>query len=267
MKTARRARPGRIAVAALCLLFAAEVARTLTTPRVGNLAAWYVAFFAPFIILFMAVLWHPDLPPRVLHLYLLLQCALTGVLLALNPEIDFVTSLFDALAYQVALIFVGRTRWTWVAVLALSSPLSLMILLGPVRGLALGLSGMAFAIILPALVAVNEELEQARAGSQALLAELEETHRQLETYAGQVQELAAIQERGRLACELHDSVSQTLFSIILNTRSAQILLEREPARLPPQLELLQGLALNALAEMRGLIARLRPSGASNQQTE
>ncbi len=92
-----------------------------------------------------------------------------------------------------------------------------------------------------------------------MLVELQETHRQLESYAGHVQELAAIQERERLARELHDSVSQTLFSIIFNTRSAQMMLEREPARLKPQLELLQRLTQNALAEMRGLIAKLRPA--------
>ncbi len=152
------ARPGRVAVAALCLLFAAEVARTLTSPRVGDLAAWYVALFAPFIILFMLVLWHPDLPPLVLHLYLVLQCALTWVLLSLNPEIDFVTTLFNALAAQVALVFTGRTRWTWVAILALSGPIALMIFLGPIRGLALGISAMAFGIAIPAIVAFNEEL-------------------------------------------------------------------------------------------------------------
>ncbi len=251
-------KPGRVAVAAICLLFAAEVARTLTTPRVGELGAWYVALFAPFFILFMLVLWHPNLPPLVLHLYFIQQCALTWVLLSLNPEIDFITTLFNGLSYQVALVFIGRARWAWVTLLAFMVPGSLMILLDPVRGLALGLPAMAFAIVLPALVAANAELEKARAESQALLAELSETHRQLEAYAGQVEELAAIQERDRLARELHDSVSQTLFSITLNTRATQLLLERDPARIKPQLEQLQALTQNALAEMRGLIAKLRP---------
>ncbi len=260
MKKQKPQKPGRIAIAALCLLSAAEVARTLTTPRVGDLAAWYAALFAPFFILFILVLWHPDLPPVVRHLYLILQCALFWALLSLNPDIDFVTALLDMLAYQVALLFTGRTRWLWVGLLALLAPVSLMILIEPIRGLLLGLTPMAFAIALPALVAVNEELERARAESEALLAELQETRRQLETYAGQAEELATLEERNRLARELHDSVSQTLFSIILNARSAQMLLERDPTRLKPQLERLQALAQNALTEMRGLIARLRPTG-------
>jgi signal transduction histidine kinase len=91
-----------------------------------------------------------------------------------------------------------------------------------------------------------------------LLNELQETHRQLEAQAGQVEELAAMQERNRLARELHDSVSQTMFSIVLNIRSTQILLEREPDRVRPQLEQLQELTSRALSQMRTLISQWRP---------
>jgi signal transduction histidine kinase len=49
-----------------------------------------------------------------------------------------------------------------------------------------------------------------------------------------------------------------VFSISLHTRAAQIMLERNPDQLRPQLELLQTLAQSALGEMRGLIAHLRP---------
>jgi signal transduction histidine kinase len=91
-----------------------------------------------------------------------------------------------------------------------------------------------------------------------LLNELQETHRQLEAQAGQVEELAAMQERNRLARELHDSVSQTMFSIVLNIRSTQIRLEREPAGVRPQLEQLQELSSRALSQMRALISQWRP---------
>ncbi len=259
MNTYRKYRPGRIAAAVMCLLFIAEIARTLTSPHVGNLAAWYLALFAPFILLFVVVLWRPDLPDLVLHLYFALQCTLIFALLSLNPEIDFLCALFNMLSYQAALVFTGRTRWLWAGILTLFVPGSLMLFLPPLRDLALGLSTMAFAIVLPAYIVVNEELEKARAESQALIGELQERHKQLQVYAGQVEELAALEERERLARALHDSVSQTIFSIILNTRSAQILLERDPARVRSQLEQLRMLTQNALVEMRGLIAKLRPA--------
>ncbi|OGO40580.1 MAG: hypothetical protein A2Z04_07205 [Chloroflexi bacterium RBG_16_57_9] len=133
-----------------------------------------------------------------------------------------------------------------------------MFYLEPVRGLALGLLPAAVGIVLAAFVAVNAEIETARTQSEALLGEVQARQRQLQAYAGQVEELAALEERNRLARELHDSVSQTMFSIILHSRSTQILLERNPARVKPQLEQLQALTQQALAEMRSLIAQLRP---------
>jgi hypothetical protein len=49
-----------------------------------------------------------------------------------------------------------------------------------------------------------------------------------------------------------------MFSISLHSRATRILLERDPQRLRAQLEQLQSLTQNALAEMRSLIANLRP---------
>jgi signal transduction histidine kinase len=116
----------------------------------------------------------------------------------------------------------------------------------------------AVAIVFPAYVSVMQELDLSQRSRKALLAELQEANRHLVEYAGQVKELSAIQERNRLARELHDSVSQTLFSVNLQSRAARILLERDPARLRPQLEQLQELTRSALQQMRGLIAELRP---------
>jgi signal transduction histidine kinase len=57
---------------------------------------------------------------------------------------------------------------------------------------------------------------------------------------------------------LHDSVSQLVFSISLTARSAQLLLESDPERLPEQFDRLQALISEALAQLRSLITRLRP---------
>jgi two-component system NarL family sensor kinase len=90
-----------------------------------------------------------------------------------------------------------------------------------------------------------------------MLGKLEETHQQLQIYTTQVDELTIAEERQRLARDLHDSVSQTMFSILLNTEAAQILADQDPPRVQPQVELLHELTQNALAEMRGLIYQLR----------
>ena len=68
-----------------------------------------------------------------------------------------------------------------------------------------------------------------------------------------------MQERNRLARELHDTVSQLIFSINLTTRSAQLLLKKEPARVADQLNRLQEMTADALAQLRSLISQLRPT--------
>ena len=67
-----------------------------------------------------------------------------------------------------------------------------------------------------------------------------------------------MQERNRLARELHDTVSQLIFSINLTTRSAQLLLKKDPARVPDQLKRLQEMTTDALSQLRSLITKLRP---------
>jgi signal transduction histidine kinase len=80
----------------------------------------------------------------------------------------------------------------------------------------------------------------------------------------QAQEIAAFEERNRLARELHDSVSQALYGIALGTRTARILLDRDPTRLAEPLDYVMSLAEAGLTEMRALIFELRPESLENE---
>src|SRR5437870_3027593 len=72
-------------------------------------------------------------------------------------------------------------------------------------------------------------------------------------------ELSVVEERTRLARELHDSVSQTLFSISLVAEAAATLVHRDAAKAKTQLEGLREMARAATQEMRSLIFELRPA--------
>jgi PAS domain S-box-containing protein len=78
----------------------------------------------------------------------------------------------------------------------------------------------------------------------------------------QARQWAATEERARLARELHDSVTQALFSMTLHARTTHMHLEREG--IDPQSPLalsvrqLSDLTQGALAEMRALLFELRP---------
>lgn len=74
----------------------------------------------------------------------------------------------------------------------------------------------------------------------------------------QAQSYAALQERNRLARELHDSVSQALYGITLGTQTARARLDTNPDKLDEPLDYILSLAEAALAEMRALIFELRP---------
>jgi signal transduction histidine kinase len=72
--------------------------------------------------------------------------------------------------------------------------------------------------------------------------------------------LAVVEERNRLARELHDSVTQALFSITLTIEAARLLLRRDLDATERQLVALGERAQEALSEMRALIHSLRPAG-------
>jgi signal transduction histidine kinase len=254
--------PGRVVVIALYLYYAATVSRTLVWFLDGHQDLrqfpWVMSLELAFLVLYTLTLWRPFLPGLVLHLYFLVQSCLVLSVLILVPDLDFATGLFLMLSCQIALNTHGRIRQGWIFGLVVLTGGPVLSFDNPLRNLALQLSTMAGIIVLAAYIAAMQEEEAARAQSSAILAELQDTHQKLQVYASQAKDLAAIEERNRLARELHDSVSQTLFSIILNVRASQLLMERDPSRLRPQLETLQGLTQSALGEMRRVIAQLRP---------
>ncbi len=85
----------------------------------------------------------------------------------------------------------------------------------------------------------------------------------------QAQSLAALEERQKLARELHDSVSQALYGIALGTRTARTLVSRAEGQplqqaLNEPLDYILSLAEAGLAEMRALIFELRPESLESE---
>jgi signal transduction histidine kinase len=81
----------------------------------------------------------------------------------------------------------------------------------------------------------------------------------------QAQELATVEERARVARELHDSVSQRLFSMVYEARAAALRTEPGPAR--EALEGLERAAGAALTEMRALVYSVRPKSLERDGLE
>ncbi len=79
----------------------------------------------------------------------------------------------------------------------------------------------------------------------------------------QSQGLAAVEERQRLARELHDSVSQTLFTSRNMAESALRRWDKDPVRARQLTEEVHQLTITALAEMRILLLELRPASLTH----
>jgi signal transduction histidine kinase/PAS domain-containing protein len=75
----------------------------------------------------------------------------------------------------------------------------------------------------------------------------------------EARQVAALEERQHLARELHDSVTQSLFTVTLMAEAAQAMVERDPSRVNTYLDRLKSTAGTALNEMRALLAQLRPT--------
>ena len=98
----------------------------------------------------------------------------------------------------------------------------------------------------------QEELE-------ALHASLETSHRQLQASTHQVAELAATEERNRLARDIHDSLGHHLAAINIQLEKANAYRERDPDRAQGAVKQAQRTVQDALRDVRESVGSLRKS--------
>jgi signal transduction histidine kinase len=80
-----------------------------------------------------------------------------------------------------------------------------------------------------------------------------------------IEEAAVLEERGQLARELHDSVTQSLYSMVLLTEGGRrVAASGDMEGAQGYFSDLEGIALQALKEMRLLVYELRPSALEGE---
>jgi signal transduction histidine kinase len=191
--------------------------------------------------------------------YLLLQTLLVSALLRVPVTRDFVAALFIPLSLDAVLYFGPRYGFLCIGAFALAMVGPLMSTVdGPLFGVVMTALFSGICTLSGVYAYQLQKAEAARQRNKELIGELRAAHQQLQGYISQAEEISAEQERGRLARELHDSVTQTVFSMNLTVQSARLLLAREPGRAADQLVRLEALAAGALSEIQTLVTRLRP---------
>lgn len=87
---------------------------------------------------------------------------------------------------------------------------------------------------------------------------------QLQNLLETSQELAAMEERNRLARDLHDSVKQQVFAAAMQVGAARSLLDSDPTRARNHMTEAEQLARQAQTELTGLIRELRPAALAGR---
>ena len=238
--------------------FAAAVLRSLLTfrdtPELGRVLAlllvWFLLFASETAI---SRKWQAYFP-----IYLALQTILVFLLLYTPGLSDYFAALFGLLSMQVIQRLNQKIGAVWIGLVSLLTLLPLLESNEPSQAIGLGILFTAVNVLLASFALAMQRAQAARLQNQTLAQELRESNRQLQAYSIQLEQLTVARERNRLARELHDSVTQTVFSMTLTTQSALLLLERDPSRVGAQLDQLTHLAQGALSEMQVLISELRP---------
>ncbi len=118
------------------------------------------------------------------------------------------------------------------------------------------------------IIKTEEELAVYRLNLEELVnqrtAELEEAQEKL---LQQTQERATLEERSRIARDLHDAVTQTIYSAALISEALPAVWERNPDEGRRNLAKLRQLTRGALAELRTLLFELRPESLAAAELE
>jgi len=189
-------------------------------------------------------------------IYLALQIGIGATLLFLarSPVIMFAML---PLAGQAVVLMSRHVMFAACAVMWLLLVVPMTVFIGWRPALVLGvffLAGIVFVVVITEL-AVKEQ--RANREVERLVAELQSANDKLRLYADQVEELATLKERNRLAREIHDSLGHYLTVVIVQIEAAMALIEKDRERSLDGLRKAQGLAQKGLAEVRESVAVLR----------
>lgn len=195
--------------------------------------------------------------------YLFLQSVLVIWVMILSSYEDFLAMLFIPLSLDAVSFFGRRVGYSLIATFSLIMIVTLLFSdVGQLFGLVMGVLYTGVCFLFGGYAYQVQKAKAAHDQNERMFHELQTAHRQLQRYANDVSTLAIEHERNRLARELHDSVTQTVFSMNLSVQSVQLLLDKEPSRVAGQLVRLEQLGASALREIQSLLSQLNPrSGA------
>ena len=116
-----------------------------------------------------------------------------------------------------------------------------------------------FSLIVQVLQNQRNRAERLLSQLEESKAELEQAHRRLQSYADEVEELAVVRERTRLAREIHDTLGHYLSILTIQLETIAKLQERDPERASVEIAEARRVAAQSMQEVRNAVAALRPT--------
>jgi signal transduction histidine kinase len=241
-------------------MFAAALLRSVLILQNSSLLGTVLILSGAWLLVFIGSLLLAGRSRWVPAILISLEILLIQALL-LTTQQDFFAFLFAIPSMQVRQQYTMKSAVLLTGFTTIMTLLSLYQKFGIFYSLAIAVVFFSGSMFLLIFIGSTRRLRLIQDQQQELVMELQQANRQLEFYSQQVQQLTSGRERQHLARELHDSVTQTIFSMTLTTQSALLLLEHDRNQVAAQLDRLNLLAHNALAEMQRLISRLAPEEA------
>jgi signal transduction histidine kinase len=258
---------------------------------IGNSASWLVIVLMGMTYVTMFMSNATATVPRITGIFQMSGLILAGVGLAvlvikdelwIGAERPWSTAAYFATTFTLFLLIgyfsQAMGQW-WLAgllIVGTAANLSNQWLIGVALGVLMSIVGMYYVVYLdiwvfyqlplaitPAIffVAIFTRLavreRQARQEVELLAVELQMANHKLSEYAARVEELAIIQERNRMAREIHDSLGHYLTVVNVQIGAAQAVMEKHPARALDALQKAQKLTQEGLREVRHSVAALR----------
>ena len=155
---------------------------------------------------------------------LAIQTLLVSILLAFTAGSSVFVILFYLLSAQAMLVNSFKVGLLWLAIFSLVSAVNFIYANGWPGGLGNLLPVVAGFFFFGVLANSLYRAAQAQRASQALLLELDLANRQLRENADQAEKLAVIEERNRMAREMHDTVGHHLTVAVVQLEGAQRLI-------------------------------------------
>ncbi|MGG1553576.1 sensor histidine kinase [Paenibacillus ferrarius] len=116
----------------------------------------------------------------------------------------------------------------------------------------------AIGLSLQRVVTSNEHTEKLLAENQRQYRLIHEQNNALEQYANQIEQMTLVEERSRMARELHDTVGHTFTSVIMGMDAVSYLMEASPEMARQKLDVLRDVTRAGLEEVRRSIHQMAP---------